>query len=394
MQIDRISDDASFHALRDEWNALLQQSRNNEITLTWEWLSTWWKTFRDPVRKLCILTARDAHKRLIGIAPFYIRTFKPFAFLPAIRQVQFLASGEDEADEICSDYLNFILDAGQEKEVLEALLQHVAGPLSREWDCLFLCNMRRDTPVCQMTADLLPTLSLPYQEMSQGVCFYLTLPESWDLFLAQVSSDLRSNIRRNRKTLSQEGPVDFFKVTDTKTLESAFETLIELHQKRWTDRGRPGVFSSLRFLAFHKTLLPMLLTSHQVQFFLVLLDQKPIAAIYNFHYNHKIYFYQSGTDVNLRRKNTGALSPGLLLHSYAIEEAIKEGAREYDFLAGDAPYKRRWTKQSREMVSYRVVSATLPMRLHEIMGQGISLLKKLVRRVKSDEARHDKGAEP
>src|SRR5437867_20023 len=59
LSIDRISTDIEFTALKEEWNSLLTESGSNEISLTWEWLYTWWKVFRDDSRRLLILAVRD-----------------------------------------------------------------------------------------------------------------------------------------------------------------------------------------------------------------------------------------------------------------------------------------------------------------------------------------------
>ncbi len=301
MRIDLITEEAPFVALKDEWNVLLGQSGNNEITLTWEWLYTWWTTFKDTSRKLLILTARDMGGTLIGIAPLQIRAAKPYRLFPHINRIEFLASGEDQADEICSDYLNFIIFLpGREREVLSAMLDYLFLDLAGKWDEIGLVNMMAD---CEMSRQLESLLSQSgYQKTPQEACFYISLPDTWDSFLQRSSADLRSNIRRNRKALAQEGQVDYLMAVDQTTLNQALEILIELHQKRWTEKGKPGVFLSQKFLTFHKTFLALALESCWVKLYVLRLDQTPIAAIYNFQYNHKIYFYQSGTNTHLKKK--------------------------------------------------------------------------------------------
>ncbi len=358
MRVEMLSQEAQFHALKEEWNGLLQQSGNNEITLTWEWLYTWWQVFKDDTRELFILTVRETSGEILGIAPFYIRTVRPYFFLPAIRQIHFLASGEEEADEICSDYLNFILYAGREHEILSELLRHLSVNFSKLWDEMCLYNIRSDTPTSQAFLSLLENHPTPHHLTLQGPCLYIKLPENWDTFLQQASSDLRSNIRKNRKALAQEGQISFLIATSEKTIEEALEVLIRLHQKRWTEKGKPGVFLSEKFLLFHKTFLSIALKNDWLKLYVLLLDHAPIAAIYNFKYNHKIYFYQSGTNTHLKTNLSKAISPGFALHSYCIEEALLEGMREYDFLAGGSIYKRRWTKTSRDLITLGVASAS------------------------------------
>ena len=302
MRIEVIQEEIKFQALKEEWNALLSQSLTNEITLTWQWLYTWWQVFKDPTRKLLILTVRDDQGTLIGIAPLHVKTTRPYCFLPPIQQLLFLASGEEEADEVCSDYLNFILYPGQEEAILTSILDFLTVHLAQEWDEILLHNMRADAPASLQLQALLARRGIQCQQISHTPCSYITLPDNWDLFLQQSSSDLRSNIRRNRKALAQAGQISFMMAHDEATLQQGLQTLIDLHQRRWTEKGKPGVFLSEKFLAFHKRLLPLALNNQWLKLHVLSLDHTPIAAIYNFKYNNKIYFYQSGTNTHLKKK--------------------------------------------------------------------------------------------
>jgi CelD/BcsL family acetyltransferase involved in cellulose biosynthesis len=45
MQVEIITEESDFLALEDIWNPLLQNSSTDNIFLTFEWLSTWWRHF-------------------------------------------------------------------------------------------------------------------------------------------------------------------------------------------------------------------------------------------------------------------------------------------------------------------------------------------------------------
>jgi len=62
-----------------------------------------------------------------------------------------------------------------------------------------------------------------------------------------------------------------------------------------------------------------------------------IAAFYGFRQGDRTYYYLSGFDPDFRQ-----YSPGALLVAHAITEAIRERAKEFDFLRGREDYKYRW----------------------------------------------------
>ena len=74
-----------------------------------------------------------------------------------------------------------------------------------------------------------------------------------------------------------------------------------------------------------------------------------IASLYIFKYGGKYYYYQSGFDPDWEK-----LSPGFLLFSYCIENAISEGIKEFDFLQGEEEYKYLWTNKTRTNLNVKV----------------------------------------
>jgi CelD/BcsL family acetyltransferase involved in cellulose biosynthesis len=64
----------------------------------------------------------------------------------------------------------------------------------------------------------------------------------------------------------------------------------------------------------------------------------------NFVRDGKTYFYNGAYD-----ERQGDLSPGTVLHAAAIEDSIRQGITEYDFLSGDEPYKDRWATGRRDI---------------------------------------------
>ena len=75
---------------------------------------------------------------------------------------------------------------------------------------------------------------------------------------------------------------------------------------------------------------------------------KAIAALYGFSVGKTFTFYQCGMDPAWSR-----LSVGLVMMGCALEEAIRTGHDEFDFLRGDEAYKFQWTKKARRGITVR-----------------------------------------
>ncbi len=113
MDIKRVENDDDFMKLNEDWNQLVYISSIQEITVTWEWLYTWWEVFKQG-RQLWILIVRQ-NSKIVGIAPLLMRKVLYYGAFP-FQRLELLGSREDKKDEICSDYLDFIIKKGMKKK--------------------------------------------------------------------------------------------------------------------------------------------------------------------------------------------------------------------------------------------------------------------------------------
>lgn len=368
LRVERISERSAFEALHPLWNSLLARSKANCLFLTWEWLSTWWKVFEED-RRLCILAVYD-EAELVGIAPLQERTVRHFGM--SYRRIEFLATGENEQDEICSEYLDFILADGREEEVLEAILKYFDS--TREaWDEIVLQKMRREANALTLT-QLCHRLALQCQSYEDGHSSYLPLPENWETLLQGLGKSFRQNLRNLRNRCEKSGAV-FQVVEKQEEFESAFQTLIALHQERWTQLGQPGVFSSEKFTRFHRDVCQLLLPLGHVRLFQLSLEGQPVASLYTFVYNGQILNYQNG----LRPNAYASYSPGTVLLSHALQHSIECGLGTWDFLGGGADYKTRWSGREQDLIAVRLSRRGLKQSWYALAAGAVGMARRVKR---------------
>jgi CelD/BcsL family acetyltransferase involved in cellulose biosynthesis len=349
-----VSDPRAFDALEPEWTALLARSRSNSITLTWEWLRTWWTVFHDERQLRIVLVRSD--DRLIGAAPLLSRdrSHRYYGVLP-FRRIELMASGEAPADQICSDYIDWIAEDGREREVVAAILALLDGELAGEWDELQLPDISAESPIVAALEREAERRCLGMQVLQREPCSVCPLPADWNRFLSGLSSSLRYKIRRGFRELEQQGG-RYEVVSSADQLEDTSRILIALHQDRWTKKGRPGAFRSDKRRAFHEQLMRLALERGWLRLGVLRVKDEPIGAIYNFAYAGRISFYQSGIAAT---GNTN-LRPGVLMHAFEIKHAIEAGCQEYDFLKrGRSDYKDMWTTHTRDLLCVRIAKPGL-----------------------------------
>lgn len=126
------------------------------------------------------------------------------------------------------------------------------------------------------------------------------------------------------------------------TLDAALDTLVALHQARWTTGGEPGVLCDEAVLAFHRAAAPGLLEAGLLRLVVLRVGGVVAASILALLGPGRIFFYLSGYDTG-----QAFVSPGTLLLGAMLERAAEEGRTEAHFLRGREGYKYAWGAEDR-----------------------------------------------
>jgi CelD/BcsL family acetyltransferase involved in cellulose biosynthesis len=113
-----------WQAHEDQWTKLLEQSGQDPLFLSWEWMTIWWRVFGDkPTNSLCLLAAhRDGE--LVGIAPLYLSTTRRFGL--SVRSLQFIGQSWRDGNVISSEYLDVIAACSQRDQMRAVFVHHLA----------------------------------------------------------------------------------------------------------------------------------------------------------------------------------------------------------------------------------------------------------------------------
>jgi CelD/BcsL family acetyltransferase involved in cellulose biosynthesis len=334
------------------WSELLGRSCTDEPTLTPLWLGAWWRVFGSHGgRHLRIALFFEGH-RLVGVAPLQARRHWYRPGIP-FRRLELLASGEREADEICSEYIGVIAEQGRQGAVVDALVEALLEGKLGAWTELVLPAMDGESPIPALIADALKRVGIATETETTGACPYILLPSSWERYLASLSSAGRYLVTRSLRTFDAwaDGNAELHEAQSDADLVAGRHVLATLHAERWGSEGRTGAFRSHRFAAFHDEVMQRLLAENALDLLWLTVRGDPVAVIYNIAWKGKSYFYQSGRKIDVPK----GVRPGVVLHALAIQRAIAAGHREYDFLGGASRYKMQLATATRSLVRVRAV---------------------------------------
>lgn len=317
------------------WPELFGQVQDSSIFLSTQWIKTWMDIYgTDFSGRLLSWWKNDIC--IAGVFLLFRRAMVgPFPITLAILNT----AAEIDENAPFIEYNDVLCQSGYEEIILDSLASYLA---QQSWDQLYLAGYTENSLIARLQTRALPGewcligKSSPYIDLKSL--------QNGDLD-RHFSSNTRTQIRRSIKLYEKRGSLKIDVAQNLDENLKYLDALAELHRAAWLRRGKPGGFRSPRFIHFHKILIQRLLPEQAVELLRVSAGDQTVGYLYNFLLDGKVYFYQSGFAFEADPK----IKPGLVTHYLAAQNYWKRGFFEYDFMAGDARYKRSLAKSARTL---------------------------------------------
>ncbi|MBY0229056.1 MAG: GNAT family N-acetyltransferase [Gemmataceae bacterium] len=339
---------ADAEALVPEWEALLARSSCDVPFLSPQWLLPWWSVFGHLDGREPAILRFDEGGRLVGLA---LLCFRWHRYRPGIpfRRVEVWGAGEAEADGICSDYLNVIAETGKETEVAARFAEALRRWPGR-WHELVVPLVDAAHPMPIALVEAFRSRGFGATLDKTTTAGYVPFPATWEAYLAKLDKKDRYLVKRSEKDFDEwaAGTGRLRIASTVSEIEEGSAILRRLHGERWEGGG---TFRSPRFLAFHDEAMRSLLAAGGLRLAWLEAHGEPVAAMYSASRGGKVAFYQCGRKLDVPKN----LRPGGVLLYREMRRALEDGEREFDFLGGEATYKRQLALAERSLATLRVV---------------------------------------
>ncbi len=314
-------------ALGRDWRAL-EDTSEASFFQSWTWTGT---LFAERFPAPYLLSARH-HKRIVALG----------LFNTADGVLHLGESGDRTRDAIYIEHNGFLIARDQPPDLRDRLIDHLCRNAAA-------IKALSGTTRLRLSGIDAPTLfALSRAGLIRGTP---RVDPAWfaDLspgFMRRRSANTRQMIRQSLRYYEAFGPLTMTRAQTTAEADHFLSELIRLHQAYWTGRGKPGAFADPFQERFHRALIQTGLPRREIDLIRVSTPGKPVGILYNFRHHGRVLSYQSGfhhDDPDRRQR------PGIAAHVTAIEAGSAAGDHTYDFLAGDADYKRSLSDSYRVM---------------------------------------------
>jgi CelD/BcsL family acetyltransferase involved in cellulose biosynthesis len=383
IHIAHLRDQIEIQRLVPEWQALWQRVAAATPFQSPEWLLSWWECFgkSDPV----IVIARKGHE-LIAVLPLYVleaagcRKLLPIGISlsdyidalvdPAQPSPSPPSRGEREGPGRASARAGEVGVVGNPTRPSAPLT--LPSPPGRRGERIRTGNCRHKVCCIRVANQLLASLvdipdweevyipdlkpssallaadcpiGLSEEKADGEPCPVLSLPSSLEGLREVVPKKTLRDLRQARRRAGEVGEVSVA-CAAAATLDEFMHEFFRLHEIRWQRLAGHGVCSDATVREFHRRAAKRMLESGMLRLYLLRLGHTPLAAYYGFTAKGAAYGYLSGFDPDYAEVSLGTQIVG-----HAIEEAVREGAREFHFLRGGESYKYAWGAVDRRNMS-------------------------------------------
>jgi len=311
-----------LEAIADEWRALWRRVPAATTFQRPEWMLPWARHLAPAdVRTLAL---RDGG-RLVALAPCFV-----WRDAAGRRALSLIGAG-------LSDQMDFLAEPAHAGESARAVLAW-ATRSGAPWERLHLDEL---LPGSSLVVAAPPVSGWQDAIEPASACPELMLPRSVDRLADVVPDGFFSRLAFARRRAAREGYRLVSAAPDA--VDEWLEALFRLHDAR-PDRARHGGFlDDPRVRAFHREAARALARAGALHLAGVRAPDGALAAVaYGFADHGRASCYLAASDPAHER-----VAPGDLAVLHAIEEAVRAGAFQFDFLRGAERYKYVWGARDR-----------------------------------------------
>ncbi len=300
--------------------------------LSWKWIGPWLKQVNSS-EKLILVQASHQNK-IVGLGVFVEKKIIRYSLLKSTQW--FLhRSGVNSYDQIWIENNNF-LTTDKNKDLIIQNIWHTLLLQHNNVDEFIVAICHNKPKQLKLPDALMYKASVEYTENG----YYLSLENIFTLddYLSSLSKNTRKQIKRSFKLLSQLGEYEFYVAQDPVQQTKILKECNKWHIDKWQQTDTPSGFVNPSFINFHYNLMNEAHVTSKTVVARLKINEEIAGCLYCFIDDNCAYFYLS----SFKPIEDNGIKLGLSLHTLFIQWLIENRPeiQKYDFLAGEARYKK------------------------------------------------------
>jgi CelD/BcsL family acetyltransferase involved in cellulose biosynthesis len=320
LTVDVVASIEQFDGLKEEWEVLFNSCNNLSVWQSFIWDHVWWKHYGTGIQ-LSIFTVRE-NNSLVGIAPFMVKSRFGVSELEPI-------GGEHHYD------FALTMDSHRD-DVATAIALKLTECFPK--GLVHIPYYAAGTPSINIFMAALDTNGWKEARWTRNISHYVSEGNGFNSYMFRKSKKSLSTLKRKRSRLNEPGLVNLNHICLSDLTEKSVERIAQIQKQSWlARRGQESLASP-----FYKEVIPALAQNNHAEIFLYEQNSEDIAYVLNFYSGNVCYCLFLGFS-----EPKAHLSPGQMLMMDNLKKVLDRGITVYDFLYGEAEYKRFWANRTK-----------------------------------------------
>ena len=313
--------------LLGEWERLAQHAGASPFL--WPgWSGAWWRAFGEG--QLQVFAVYD-NGRLTGVVP--------------LRRSNGVLRSLTNGDTPLFGFLAL------NETAVKALSHALFSQKPRRVDLSFLSST--DTNVLQVHATANAARYRVVTESLQAAP-YVVIDKNWDAYERGLRRKFRSELRRRRRRLGEEGQLALEVHNGTERLDELLEEGFRVEGSGWKEAYGTSINSSPALKRFYTEVAYWAADCGWLRLAYLRLNGRTLAFDFCLESDKTHYLLKTGYDPAY-----GKFSPGMIMRHLMLARAFSEGLNTYDFLGvGHSPWKEEWTNTRQERLFLHIFAPT------------------------------------
>jgi CelD/BcsL family acetyltransferase involved in cellulose biosynthesis len=205
--------------------------------------------------------------------------------------------------------------------------------------------MREDSPSLAALPSVAAEFGVSFTSEAEDVCPQTELLDSWEAYVESLDRKHRHELRRKLRKLPQAGEVELEVLSSPGEIGAEMADFLQMHRASRTEKA---AFMTDQMERFFRKLVSALADEGAAEMLFLRLGGKRAAAVMCFTGEEETLLYNSGYDPDYAQFSVGLLSKAL-----ALQRAIEQGKKRFDFLRGRERYK--YELGAKDFTVYRAV---------------------------------------
>lgn len=239
------------------------------------------------------------------------------------------------------------------------------------WDFFRMTHLLEDAPIAKALETVFLHRGEHFRSRYEAPSFFLSLPASYEEYMAARTDKFRNHLRRAEKKLARLGSVAMVRCGEDIDLDASLAALFKIEEKSWKHIHGTAISAIQRQTRFYEAMCRNMSDAGWLHLTFLTVNGNPVAYNLGLACNSTYSYLKTSYDEKYRQQ-----SPSTILRARLIQSLIADKLKSFDFPGEPYQWETQWTNDLRWHRSILLYNRTQRARLLGLLARLNSFIRR------------------